>query len=617
MLAEIGNLFLFVSLVINFGSLLISFFTFSQLLKYNTLLAFGCSLISFLILIVLFVESDFSVKLVFENSHQIKPLIYKISAAWGNHEGSMLLWVLNLEFINFLFAFFSRSDHKLKQHTIGIQSLLAAVFLLFVIFFSNPFERLFPPPITGKGLNPILQDIGLALHPPMLYLGYVGFSIAYSIAISGLITGKFDSAWAIVARPWVMFSWAFLTLGIGLGSWWAYRELGWGGYWYWDPVENSSLMPWLSATALIHCLYLNAATGGGFRFLCILLSILTFGLSLIGTFLVRSGLITSVHSFAVDPTRGYVILVMLSAIIGFGLLLFAFFGGRYYRIPRFKPFSRQSFMLFSIITLLFFIFCVLSATLFPLLYEMLYHNAIAIDTGFYAKILKPITLVLLTCLLIATNTNWTNRFRLHRVYYALITATFLGSIYLTKCLLSALIVALAFAIIIDSLIKICKSRGISFSNICHLGITIITLAIALNTALSQERIMSAKLNEIIDFAGFKVILKDLNVYEKENYITRIALFDLYTQEQYLGRLPAETRFYPIEKQQTTEAAIYHDYFYDLYISVSDIDSFKNITVRIYYRPMVGFIWFGCLTIFFGALLGLLIINYRPYKPRLP
>jgi cytochrome c-type biogenesis protein CcmF len=568
--------------------------------------------VAFLVLIKSFVASDFSVSLVANNSHALKPLIYKVSGAWANHEGSMLMWVLVLAFFNMLFALFVPQDAS-KRITLNFQGVIIALFTLYTITLSNPFIRIFPIPISGLGLNPILQDIGLALHPPVLYLGYVGFSIAYASSLAALICNTGLKVWAKLILPFVMLSWSALTIGITLGSWWAYRELGWGGYWFWDPVENASLIPWLSATALFHALIV-AMKSGYLKRWSVMLAILTFPLSCVGTFLVRSGSITSVHSFAVDPARGIAILAIVAVLIAFGISIYLL--KNKYAYNNRLTFTSIPFMVaMNNIIFIFFTAVIITGTFYPLVLEIVLSEKISVGAPYYNELLAPTVATLLALCIIApkfgykgTGFKWSKVVNLRVIASAVVA---LGILYYLPEFkpITALVVLISIHLILENLEglimgfikRVYTSLGMVLA---HLGFGILALSISINS-LSQIDIEKViRVNESLKLGDYMVTLRKIDYYKGHNYLARIATFEANDKAKFLGMIYPETRLYPIENQQTAEAGILHTLFYDLYISIGETNENKDIVARIYVRPMISFIWFGGFLVFAGGMISM-------------
>ncbi len=584
-----------------------------RIFKTVAIIGFISILIAFLILIWSFATSDFSIVLVANNSHTTKPLVYRISGAWGNHEGSMLMWVLVLAFFNMLFAVFAPGKAD-KRVTLNFQGLIIALFALYTIALSNPFVRIFPTPINGLGLNPILQDIGLALHPPILYLGYVGFSIAYSSSMAALICGINPKIWAKIIFPFIMLSWSALTLGITLGSWWAYRELGWGGYWFWDPVENASLIPWLSATALLHTL-LVVIKSGQLKSWAIMLSILTFSLSCVGTFLVRSGSITSVHSFAVDPARGIAILIILAILVAIGL-------GTYLLKNRNDSsnsltFPSKPFMIaMNNILFIFFTVVVITGTFYPLVLEIILSEKISVGAPYYNSILAPTIATLLALCIVAPKFSYNGtRYQLRKA----IGINLAASLVITSVIIyhlpefkviTALIIMFAIYLILETsksmaFIFITKTYSSSSMVMAHFGFGVLALAISINSLSQMETEKIVKLNESLKLGYYTITLKKIDYYRGPNYLSRVATFEAVHGTKFLGMINPETHLYPVENQQTAEAGILHTVLYDLYISIGETNENKDIVTRVYVRPMISFIWFGGFLIFASGIIAML------------
>lgn len=535
--------------------------------KSSSVVNFILLLIAFLSLVYSFIISDFSVSNVYLNSHQLKPFIYKISAVWGNHEGSMLLLLLIISGYSLIFSYLGKLDSKRKIITIACQSFIISGILAFVAFTSNPFLRIIPTPSSGLGLNPILQDIGLALHPPMLYTGYIGFSLVFSIAISALLAEKIDLEFTKAIRPWMMFSWSFLTLGIGLGSWWAYRELGWGGYWFWDAVENVSLMPWLCTTALFHSIIILERSGNLKIWSCFL-AILSFVLCLLGIFLVRSGIISSVHAFANDPKRGIFIVFLLLVIGGGGFLIFFL---KSFKIKNkesdFSLFSRTGLVLINNFILCLILFIVVLGTIYPLFAELFFSASISVGPSYYKKLISPLTIILLVLMIFVP-------------YLKPINSGFVK-----------------------------RNLKINFSPMFfgHLGIFIIILGISLVALFSSSKELNLKIGEKVEFAGYEVKFANIEYDQGRNYLIRRAVFEIKNSANEFVLKP-ESRYYPVSDQNTTEASIKHFVSGDFYVVIGSKDEFGNFAVRLYYKSFISLIWLGCLILF---IIGI----YQFYKKR--
>jgi cytochrome c-type biogenesis protein CcmF len=598
---------------------------------------------SFLALTYAFVTSDFSVDAVARYSHTTKPLIYKISGVWGNHEGSMLLWTLILALSGGSVALFGRNlPLVLKARALAVQGFLGVTFLLFILFTSNPFQRLFPAWPNGNDLNPLLQDPGLAFHPPLLYGGYVGFSIAFSFAIAALMGGKVDAAWARWVRPWTLAAWSLLTLGIALGSYWAYYELGWGGWWFWDPVENASLMPWLLGTALLHS-SIVVEKRNALKAWTILLAILTFSLSLLGTFLVRSGVLTSVHAFAVDPARGTFILVILVFVIGASLALFAWRAPSLKGGGLFAPVSREGALLVNNVLLTAACGMVLVGTLYPLVLEALDAGKISVGAPYFNMTFGVPMIPLLLLVPFGPVLAWKRGDALgalQRLYVAagIAALVLLVTLALTRegPWLASLGIGLAVWLMIGALwewtervklfrIPLARSwnriKGLSTSaygaTLGHFGVGLMVLGIVGVTAWRSEIITVMELGETRDIAGFSVTfqsVEDLNGY---NFDGERGIFAV-SKGSLQHTLSSEHRVYRVTGQPTTEVGMRTTALGDLYVVLGDRQGEANQTawvVRMYYNPLVSWIWLGALVMSFGACLSLFDRRFRIGAPQ--
>ncbi|RTE93692.1 heme lyase CcmF/NrfE family subunit [Bradyrhizobium sp. LVM 105] len=596
---------------------------------------------SFIALVMLHVNSDFSVANVYENSHSMKPLLYKITGVWGNHEGSMLLWVSILALFGGLVAAFGNNlPLSLRAHVLAVQAWVASAFYLFILVTSNPFLRIASPPIEGRDLNPVLQDIGLAVHPPMLYLGYVGFSISFSFAIAALMEGRIDAAWARWVRPWTLVAWIFLTLGIAMGSYWAYYELGWGGWWFWDPVENASLMPWLSGTALLHSA-LVMEKRNALKVWTILLSILTFSLSLLGTFLVRSGVITSVHAFATDPTRGVFILLILCLFIGGSLSLFA---GRATSLKQgglFAPISREGALVLNNLLLTVACAVVLFGTLYPLAMEMLADFKMSVGAPFYNLTFAPLFTLLLLAVPFGPMLAW-KRGDLLGVTQRLLAAGVAGLVAVAIAwgwatggsTLAPLAIGLGVFVIAGAVTDIVERTGLvrlPFATVLHrarglprsswgtafahasLGVTLI--GIVCETTWNSEYIATMKQNDVAHIAGFDVKLDGVLQRQGPNYREMIAEFNVSRDGAPLSVMTPSKRSFTTRGSSTTEAALLTRGASQLYISLGDANAEGAIAVRIYYKPMVLLIWWGPVLMAFGGVLSLSDRRLRVGAPK--
>ncbi len=571
------------------------------------------SLFSFFLLIYLHVISDFSVLNVFQNSHTTKPLFYKISGVWGNHEGSMLLWILVLTIFNyFIFKLYNTKNSSFVFKTLEIQSFITIGFIIFTIFTSNPFKRIYPEPINGLGFNPILQDPALAIHPPLLYIGYVGFSAAFSISVATLILGlKKDFPWYSYMKPFVMVAWTFLTIGIALGSLWAYYELGWGGWWFWDPVENASFMPWLIGTALLHSLIIIEKKQS-LQAWVLLLSILAFLLSVVGTFLVRSGILTSVHTFALDPTRGIYILLFIAILGGFSLILFGINSKKYSSNNYFSFFSKEGSILVNNIIMIVACATVFLGTIYPLVIEAISNNKISVGEPYYNSTVIPIMLPAILIMGIGPILSWgkENNLKLIKKIYPTIfmTAVMTVLIFINYKSYSAIGVAgiiLAFWIISNNLILLFKKK-FSYSIgviIAHLGVGLLILGITGSSIWQEEKIVKMKINSEIKINEYQIIFDKMEEFKGPNYLAIRANFLIYNKKKNIvANLNPENRFYPITGNFTSEASIHTNLFRDLYMVLGEGNIKDGWTIRIYYNPLVIWIWIGALVIFLGGIL---------------
>jgi cytochrome c-type biogenesis protein CcmF len=558
-----------------------------------------------------FVTSDFSIVDVAENSHTAKPLIYKITGVWGNHEGSMLLWVLVLGIYSALMTLAERGGARLTSAALGVQGLLATAFVLFILFTSDPFRRIDPMPVEGAGLNPLLQDPGLAMHPPMLYLGYVGLSATFAYAAAALITGDAERSWARAARPYMLVAWIALTLGITLGSWWAYYVLGWGGFWFWDPVENAALMPWLVATALLHSALATERTGA-FRIWSLLLAIAAFSLSLIGTFLVRSGVLASVHAFANDPERGLVILVMLGVAIGGALLLFAWRAPKLEGGAEFEPVSRETALLLNNLLLCFAVTVVFFGTLYPLALQSLTGERITVGAPYFAMLFAPAFVALLALVPLGPRLAWRNdnlaqalRTLALAAGVALVAGIVVLAFAIPRSLAAAGSFALAFWVITASVIDVrhrmssqtLTVNGIS-SALAHAGLGISLLGIASTTVWRSEALDVVAPGQNLAVAGYELHFDGVQPVEGPNYQAMRAIIEVREHGRTVGIINPEKRSYPVEGEAISNTSIRTTGFSDLYVALGDDRGGGRWSIRAFVNPLAPFIWLG------GALMAL-------------
>ncbi|MGE0595440.1 MAG: heme lyase CcmF/NrfE family subunit [Hyphomonadaceae bacterium] len=592
---------------------------------------------AFACLIALFVQSDFSVASVAANSHVDKPLIYKIAGAWGNHEGSMLLWCLvSALFGAVLGSTRGRQEHGLWSKAVGVQGLVTAGALAYTLFLSSPFARLEPAPWQGSGLNPLLQDPALAIHPPMLYLGYVGLSVPFSLAIAALIEGRADQAWARSLRPWTLIAWTALTLGIALGSYWAYYELGWGGWWFWDPVENASFMPWLAACALVHSAIVTERRGSLASW-TILLAILGFGLALLGTFLVRSGVLTSVHAFAVDPRRGVAVLVLLGVTLGVGFGLYGWRAGRLAKPAGFAAISRETMLVWNNFGLAVAAGVVLIGTLYPLLVEAMGGGLISVGPPFFNMTVAPLLGVLFLLLPFGPMLAWRNgdmSAALKRLAPAVLAAlaTLVAALVLTQgrafpAIGLALGVWLVFGGFIYLWTRIARGEGratvklaalplvVWSMSLAHIGAGVLTIGAVAETAFRSEQTMVLAPGQSADFAGRTVTLIDVGVEEGPNYSATRATFRVAHNGR-IAPLTAERRFFTTSSMPTTEVGILPAWDGDLYIALGEAmrDDARRWSVRLYHNPLVQLIFIGAGMMAAGGLLSIVALARRRRAP---
>ncbi len=602
---------------------------------------FALTALSFTALAIAYATSDFSVQNVWENSHSLQPMIYKITGTWGNHEGSMLLWVLILTFFGALVAVFGTNlPERLKANVLAVQGSIGAVFLMFVLTTSNPFARLSPAPIEGRELNPVLQDLGLAVHPPLLYLGYVGFSICFSFSVAALIDGRIDAAWARWVRPWTLIAWIFLTGGIAMGSYWAYYELGWGGFWFWDPVENASFMPWLAGTALLHSAIVMEKRSA-LKIWTLLLAILTFSLSLLGTFLVRSGVLTSVHAFATDPTRGVFILCILMLFIGGSLALFAFRASSLTAGGLFQPISREGALVLNNLFLTTATATVLIGTLYPLALEALTGDKISVGAPFFDLTFAPLMVPLLVLVPFGPLLAWKRgdvfaaAQRLMAAFAAaLLAALVTGFLIDGGSALAALGAGLAFWLICGALTDLAVKSGIGSvapsvmlrrflglprsifgTALAHLGLGLTILGMVGALGFGSERILTMHAGETVEISGHTLRFAGLYPVQGPNYTEDRGRFELIgAAGNVVGEVSSSKRFFPARQTATTEAGIKTIRLSQLYVSLGDEGSDGSVVVRIWWKPLVTLIWLGGLVMMAGGAMSLMDRRLRVGVP---
>jgi cytochrome c-type biogenesis protein CcmF len=581
--------------------------------------AFGC-------LVWAFVQSDFSVLYVANHSQLSLPTVYKVSAVWGAHEGSLLMWILILAIWTVAVSYFSNNlPQVFSARVIGVLGLLSTGFLLFTLLTSNPFERLTPAPADGADLNPLLQDPGLAIHPPILYTGYVGFSVAFAFAIAAMISGNLDQKWAKWTRPWTTVAWLFLTVGIALGSWWAYYELGWGGWWFWDPVENASFMPWLVGTALIHSLAVTERRGL-FKSWTLLLAIAAFSLSLLGTFLVRSGILVSVHAFATDPTRGFFILGFLGVVILSALLLYAWRAPGLDSAAGFKPLSRETFLLLNNVLLVIAASLVFIGTLAPLVVEVLNAGKISVGAPWFnvAFAIPMIPLVLLMGM--GMHAAWRSQpvqpwLRILRIpaIIALIVGIAIPVVHGGAFGLLAVVGCVAGVwIIVVSLIQPLRSwrsnvrltPSVLGMSLAHIGVGLFVLGVTMVNTFGIETDRALRPGESIEIGKYEYEMRELRDVQGPNYSAREAVIEIRRNGQFVSEVRPQKRQYLVQKSPMTEAGIDAGLMRDLFVAMGDQIGTDTWSVRVQYKPMIRFIWLGCLVMALGGLVAASDRRYR-------
>ena len=598
----------------------------AQLQLFFVTVAFAC-------LTYAFIVNDFSVVYVANNSNTALPLVYRISAVWGGHEGSLLLWALTLSLWTGAVTIFSKGIPKdMLARVIGVMGMVSVGFLLFMLFTSNPFDRFAMAPVDGRDLNPLLQDFGLIIHPPMLYMGYVGFSVAFAFAIAAMLGGKLDAAWARWSRPWTNIAWMFLTLGIALGSWWAYYELGWGGWWFWDPVENASFMPWLVGTALMHSLAVTEKRGT-FKAWTVLLAIFAFSLSLLGTFLVRSGVLTSVHAFATDPARGVFILLFLVVVIGGSLMLYAWRAPSIRSSTTFELFSRETALLFNNVILVVVAASVLLGTLYPLLLDALGAGKISVGPPYFNSVFVPLTIPLALLLGVGAMMRW-KQDKPMRLVKALgllfIISLVIGgslpllfpryefgaaiglmlAVWILFTTLQGLRLRLANKdLSLQSFLSIPRSfYGMS---IAHLGVAVFIVGITLTSIYSEEKDVRMVPGEKFVLGGYSFEFNGVRSVPGPNYIAQKGHLRVSKDNQLIATLYPEKRVYRVQKNPMTEAAIDAGLTRDLFIALGEPRGEDGAwSLRLYVKPFIRWIWLGTLIMSFGGLLAATDRRYR-------
>ena len=591
------------------------------------LLQFGLVALSFACLAISFLSNDFSVQYVAQHSNSLLPKVYQFSAVWGGHEGSLLLWVLLLTLWTAAVAVFSRSlPLDMVARVIGVLGLVSVGFTLFILTTSNPFERLLPAAMDGRDLNPLLQDPGLVIHPPMLYMGYVGMSVAFAFALAALLSGRLDAAWARWSRPWTVIAWTFLTAGIGLGSWWAYYELGWGGWWFWDPVENASLMPWLVGTALIHSLMVTEKRGS-FKAWTVLLAIAAFSLSLLGTFLVRSGVLTSVHAFAADPQRGVFVLVFLAVVVGASLTLFAWRAPAVTLGGQMDLVSRESFLLANSVLLVVATGAVLLGTIYPLIIDALNLGKLSVGPPYFNAVFAPLLVPVVFLIVPGSIARWreanVRELALELRWLALAAAVVavvwplaLGGWTLGAGLGFFLGAWAGLASLQQMVQRMRKPGRISASfwgqHLAHLGLAVVVIGVVGVKGYEVERDVRMKVGDTVTIAPYTFVLRALDDVRGPNYKAIRGDVDVVREGRVIEVLQPEKRRYFSSAMPMTEAGIDSGFMRDLYVSLGEPlnDARTEWSMRVYYKPFVPWLWWGALLMVLGGVLAALDRRYR-------
>jgi len=573
-----------------------------------------------------FIVHDFSVLYVSQHSNLVQPLIYRISGVWGSHEGSLLLWTLILSLWTIAVAVYSRNlPEILMARVLAVMAMISTGFIAFMLFTSNPFERIFPTPLDGNELNPLLQDPGLAIHPPMLYMGYVGFSVAFAFAVAALLGGKLDATWARWSRPWTTIAWSFLTMGIALGSWWAYNELGWGGWWFWDPVENASFMPWLVGTALIHSLA-STEKRGVFKSWTVLLAILAFSMSLLGTFIVRSGILVSVHAFATDPARGVFILAFLVVVVGGSLALYAWRSTTVVSFGRFQWFSRETALLLNNIIFLTATAAVFVGTMYPLVVDAFGVGKISVGRPYFDTMFALVGIPLLLLLGVGPTIRWKGDdwSRIARAYtlffiVSLVAGLLIPFVIEDKLNLStglglAAALWVALTTLKDLLLRLSRNLKLPLSYlgmvVAHFGVAVFVAGVTVTMTYSEEKdlLMVAGSNYIIADHEFR--FQGTRKIKGENFTANEAIIEVWSGDEKSGELFPQKRVYSGKSNPMTEASIDKTLFRDLYAALGEELDDGAWSMRVYYKPLIRWIWLGCILMTLG---GVLAVSDRRYR----
>ncbi|MGV6987683.1 heme lyase CcmF/NrfE family subunit [Testudinibacter sp. P80/BLE/0925] len=641
MIAELGNYALALGLAIAVLLTLLPAYgcatnnsTLMALAKPMTFSLFLCLTFSFIALSYLFAVNDFSVQYIVNNSNTNLPLHYRLSAVWGSHEGSLLLWIWLLSLWGAAVAVFSKSlPQEAIARVLAVMGLISIGFLVFIIFTSNPFDRTFPDfPVDGRELNPLLQDVGLIFHPPLLYMGYVGFSVAFAFAIAALLGGNLDTAWARWSRPWTLAAWLFLTLGIVLGSWWAYYELGWGGWWFWDPVENASLMPWIAGTALIHSLAVTEKRGS-FKAWTVLLAILAFSLCLLGTFLVRSGILVSVHAFASDPTRGLYILAYLVVVIGGSLALYAVKGSQIRSTTHYERYSRENLLLLNNVLLMTALSIVFIGTLLPLVHKQIGLGSISVGAPFFDQMFLILMIPFSFILGIGPLVKWRrDQFSVIRkpviisvvlmIVAGFALPHFLFDRIATTAVLGTMMAVLIFVLSLYEMQQRATHRHTFFKGIsklsrshwgmiaAHVGVAMTVFGIAFSQNYSVERDVRMNTGDSAQIADYRFVFQGVVKDDGANYEGAKGVIEVYHRDKLETILHAEKRFYTVSRMSMTEAAIDWGFSRDIYVALGERLEDDSWAVRLYYKPFIRWIWIGGVFMALGGLLSMFDRRYR-------
>ena len=618
MIAEIGFYFLILAVLVSSLQIYAGFTHKIKLAEIASTLSFTCVAASFCALMWVFATTDLSVFLVVENSHSLKPWLYKVTGTWGNHEGSMLLWILILTLMGAIIAVFDkRLTDTFKSNVLGFQACLTLGFLAFSILTSNPFTRIFPTPLDGDGLNPLLQDPGLAFHPPLLYIGYVGFSIVFAFALAALNTDEIHKNWASWVRPWTLIAWTGLSAGIALGSWWAYYELGWGGWWFWDPVENVALVPWFTGTALIHCALVMEKRGSlpGWT---LFLAIMTFAASMLGTFLVRSGLLTSVHSFASDPARGLFILGLCAFFIGFAFVLFALKYPKQKEDVYFTPISRDGFLILNNLFMVTLAITVFVGTIYPLILEMVNAKSANVGAPYFNAVFLPLALPGLLFMGLAPLIPWKKADRKHvmravtKIFIPLaIISLSLVIFYTPNRFWEVIGIFIGLWLIIASFFILIDAKRIGAIKLdrwavscAHFGVGLLVFGTLSTFVWTSEKTYLLSPEQEVSLNNYAFTFDEASQDTIYNYLSNTATLEVRKNDDFITYLNPEKRFYPVSGQTTTEAAIYLDIWGDIYAVLGDVtqDLGDTRVIKVIIHPFVGLLWIGFGFIVLGGIL---------------